>query len=645
MLIAFVAVYASQVKVDLTLRNKNTIRVTVPEGAFQMIDAQKNQALSDTETNDSSSKKTPAESNVRIAQCELETELECEQFWKLWDTAPPALSAEDSAPAQKQTPLTADLFVKCLLTASYLDIQGEYAKRFFKNMVKYGLLEKHSADIVSSDLLSTYNLPQSIFWSLLHAFFEQTGFDYRIVHFNSGQAMLRIENTDACPKKISKEYTGISQTTKIRTVLYSKLDPIGSQKKERNDAVLAWLLLNMGGSSVDIQYSIEATSKDISEVKKTISQFTKENKKGPCVNVEGLTLITNFRNHFSLLLFLQLVPDLSRLELCAPAFDTPNAALYSFVSGITSCKSLRALKITGKLLESAVITNLVDALPILEEVSLWCTCLESTTIYSLKKCTKLQKLEIWGELQPSATVKELVTSLPSLKELIIKCDDLNIESAQSFQACTQLEKLKMWGCNQPKRIVKELATFLPSLKELSIECDDLNIESAQSFQACTQLEKLKMWGCNQPNHVMKELVNSLPSLKELSIECNSLDIESAQSFQKFKKLEKLELIGEETVSFLIKLLEVLPSLQDLKISIDSANLALVDALWECPNLRSLELSLREYSPGFIPLYLQAPLPMLKSLKLYNFDKNNQYREEDKIAVKKAHATKIRITCF
>ncbi|KAI5191865.1 hypothetical protein NECID01_1670, partial [Nematocida sp. AWRm77] len=428
--ITFAVVCICQIEVDFILRNNSIIRVTVPEGTFHVIDNPKSLDSSHTEnSNISSPKKTKTEENVRVALCEFESMTEYEQFRQLWDIDSSALSTKDSASAQEQISLTEDLskdmFEKCLLTADSLRIQGEYAKRFAENMVKYGLLRRHSEKIMPSKDLSNYDLSHDIFWSLLHAFLRQTGFEYRLTHPSAGQTMLRIEKADAWPRKINDEYTGPSQTTRMRTVLHSTLGPAGSLEKERNEVVLAWLLLNIGGSSVDIQYTIEVVSDDTTEVSQTIYNLAKENNKEASVGVEGLALGVGYDSIISLRPLLQLIPDLSRLELINKE-AWKSRELSSFISrDISFCRYLKVLRIQGLYLESADVSSLVGSIPNIEQLSLLCEGLEDTAAESFKACKKLEKLDLDGWLQTSSTVQEIVKHLPHLRELTIECERLD----------------------------------------------------------------------------------------------------------------------------------------------------------------------------------------------------------------------------
>ncbi|KAI5191125.1 hypothetical protein NECID01_1294, partial [Nematocida sp. AWRm77] len=432
-LIAFATVCISQIEVDLMLRNKTSIRVTAPKGAFKMVDTQEVQTPSGTDNYPSSSKKAKAEEYCPPILCKLENETEYEQFRKLWDiySYTPLMNQTSHTPD-----LTEDRFEKFLLTADYLDIQGEYAKYFAKNMVKYGLLGKHSADIVSRVVFSDQKLSRDTFWDLLYAFLRQTGFDHRTIgHPSTGQTMLRIEKADEWPKQIDENYTGPFQETKMRTVLYSELGPESSQEKERNEAVLGWLLLNIGGSSVDIQYLNKVVSDNISELSQTIQNFTKENKKRAWVYVEGLSLIPNCKNHTFLSTALQLVPNLSCLKLSIAPSWILNEELSSLFSTITLCRHLKVLKIRGMYLDSVVVSKLVESIPGIVQLNFWCKILEGTAIDSLKKCTHLERLEIEGEDQPSDVVQELVSHLPSLKELTISCEALEPAATESFKKC------------------------------------------------------------------------------------------------------------------------------------------------------------------------------------------------------------------
>ncbi|KAI5190792.1 hypothetical protein NECID01_1159, partial [Nematocida sp. AWRm77] len=375
LILTAVAVFcAVQVEVDLMLRNGTPIRVAVPKGAFTTIDSQKNFPFSDSNDGPPSPKRAKIEDMIPLVRCEFDSRSEYAQFRKLWDIDTSALSPENSALPQEQTSLTedisADLFEKYFLTANYLMIQGEYAKHFAKNMVKYGLLGAHSADIMASEVFSTHYLFHSTFGDLFQGFLEQAGFNYRVVHLSAGQLVLKIEKDDVHPKNIDKEYTGSSQIEKRRTVLYSELGPTGSQEKRRNENILSWLLWHMGRPSVDIQYSMDIYSEGLSELRQTIQNFTKESEYGAHTYVEGLTLDVNYKNHASLSTVLRLVPSLSRLELSMSSPSILNAAVSSLVNSIPLCKSLKMLKITGKLLSSVVISRLVESLPNIEQLVL-----------------------------------------------------------------------------------------------------------------------------------------------------------------------------------------------------------------------------------------------------------------------------------
>ncbi|KAI5193220.1 hypothetical protein NECID01_2183, partial [Nematocida sp. AWRm77] len=688
---------------------------------------------------------------------------------------------------QYQTDLTAGLFDSFLFTADYLNIQGEYAKRFAKNMVRYGLLGKHSKDITENSRCKERDLAYDTFETMLPVFFKETRLRSRtITHFLSAKKKtLLIESINEKFKKFDDEYTGPSQTTRMRIVLYSRLGPAMSQEKERNEAVLVWLLLNMGGSSMDIQYSSYIASDNFYELRQSIGQFTKENEKGACVYVEGVSLDVYYSNNCSLLPFFQLVPELSRLNLSiTPFYSTPNETLSSFFSSITSCQSLKALKITGKYLETVVISILVKDLPNIEQLSFWTNILEDTSIDNLKKCPRLELLEIFGELQPSSVVQALVKNLPLLKGLSIRCDDLDYAAVESFEACKHLEKLQMFGepqlstivqalvthlsslkeltieclalepaaaksfkaclwlenleifgeeqpsnavqelvrhlsslrelcimcdvleetaaksfqdcrclekltiygmpqtsatvqelighlsalkelsikcqtldstaatifkvckhlekllmhgMNQPSTTIQALIRHLPFLKELEIRCQALTLAAAERFQDCTRLEKLLIHGVNQPSTTFHVLVKHLPNLKELTIGCLALDSAAAEGFQDSACLEKLIIYGvcQSDASFLFKILELLSSLQDLRIEIDTANLALADILRTRLALQILKLTVRHYTPGFMAHYLQNPLPSLVYLVLQKPTTANESSEEDRRAVSMA----------
>ncbi|KAI5188732.1 hypothetical protein NECID01_0345, partial [Nematocida sp. AWRm77] len=596
--VALSSVHCAQLSAKFILGDGTALTDEIPRGAFKTL---KNQDKH-RETMQKPLSEAKAQENAGCVTLELRELPDKEayaRFKSLWSNEPSIDSME----------ITAEEFLEFMFAASYLDIQGEYAERFAENMVKYGLLGAHSADIVSSEAFSNYDLPQKTFRDLLYAFLDQIDFEYRFMHPSTGEIVLLIESTSTDPKNIknikniNKEYTGLFQETKKRTVLYTELGPALSQEKKRNEDVLAWLLLNIGGSSVDIQYTTDiGSSEDIADLTQVIEQFTKESEKGARVHVEGLTLIANFRNSsFALHPALQLVPGLSRLELSINyECSTSKAALSSLISEISSCTSLKALEIIGYILESAEVTRLAESIPNIKQLSLSCKDLEDAAIDSLKKCARLERLKIDGWYHSSTTVQALVMHLPLLRELSINCQSLESAAAEAFQACTRLENLNMWGMGQPSTVVQALLTHIPLLKELSIGCNVLESEAAKSFQACTKLEKLKMIGWCQPSPAIQALLTSLPSLKELTIECDVLEPATAEAFQACTKLEILKMWGEEQPSTAVQaLLTRIPLLKHLRIGIGSADFALADVLQKCPNLHFLELSALQYTPGFL----------------------------------------------
>ncbi|KAI5191351.1 hypothetical protein NECID01_1420 [Nematocida sp. AWRm77] len=599
--ITFAVVWASQVKVDFTLRNNSIIRVTVPEGAFRKVYEQRILDSSHTEnTNTSSSKNTMEEENVRVASCEFESEVEFEQFRQLWDTNTPALSTECNPLHQEQAShiadLSKDMFEKCLVTADYLCIRGEYAKRISENIVKYGLLGRHSADIMSSKTLSTYDLSQDTFWALLYTFLDLIGFEYRITHLCAQQTMLRIEKASAWPKQLNKEYAGPPQKARMRTVLYSQLAPTGTPEKERNEKVLAWLLLNMGGSSVGIHYHTDiGVLKEITGFYQLTQNITKANEKGTCVFVKGVTLSAKYDKIISLRPVLQLIPCISRLELINKKKILKSRELSSFISrDISSCRYLKVLTIQGVYLESADVSSLVESLPSIMQLSLSCKHLEDTAIESLKKYCQLKKLVIYEGEQPSATLQTILTQLSSLKELSISCQSLKPAEVEAFQGCTQLEKLEMRGAPQPSAAVQAIVSHLPSLKELSINCQSLELAAAEVFQACPQLERLKIderFSSCQSSAIVQALLRHLPSLKELAIPCYTLSTAAIEAFQACPQVEKLEIIGGHQSSAAVQaLLRHFSSLKELSINCQSLKPAEVEAFQGCTRLERLEMS-------------------------------------------------------
>ncbi|KAI5192699.1 hypothetical protein NECID01_2048 [Nematocida sp. AWRm77] len=510
----------STIEVNFKLASEEEpLTSTIPRGAFKEIDRQTIDCASYAEQGQASS---ALKEKCEISLSNISTHEQYGHFKAFWETDLAVVSAEDEVLSQYQADLTPDLFDSFLFTADFLEIQGEYAKCFAKNMVRYGLLGKHSKDITENSRCKEKDLAYDTFETMLPVFLRQAGFDSRtITHPSEKKKTLLIEEADAWANQIGDEYAGLPQEERSRIVLYSELAPESSQEKERNEAALAWLLSNMGGSSVDIHYFIEISSEDIADLSQVIEQFTKENEKGTRVYVEGLSLMANCTTGpFSLHPALQLVPDLSRLELFITSSCTiPNGSLSSLFSALSSCKALKVLEITGHSLESAEVSSLVESLPAtIEQLSFFCKPLEDTAIDGLKKCSRLEILEMHGESQPSAVVQVLVSHLSSLKELIVWGNVLELAAAESFKACTKLEKLEIWGDSQPSAAVQTLLRHLPLLKTLIITVYAGDLALADTLRNYPNLRSLTLKVEQYtPGFLARYLEDPLPSLTFLSL--------------------------------------------------------------------------------------------------------------------------------
>ncbi|KAI5192485.1 hypothetical protein NECID01_1952 [Nematocida sp. AWRm77] len=101
--------------------------------------------------------------------------------------------------------------------------------------------------------------------------------------------------------------------------------------------------------------------------------------------------------------------------------------------------------------------------------------------------------------------------------------------------------------------------------------------------------------------------------------------------------------GETQPSTAIQaLLTHIPLLKHLEIETDSADFPLAAALRNCSNLRTLNITVKNYTPGFLARYLKDPQPRLTSLTLHNNDTNHKYSEEDKEAEEDAEKKGMRI---
>ncbi|KAI5191492.1 hypothetical protein NECID01_1486 [Nematocida sp. AWRm77] len=594
-LFAIAAVHCVHISITFKLLDGSEIQREIPEGMSKTIDRQKayRPVPSDTKSDVEKAMEAPANNSLTLEY--LDNVPEFEHLEAMWMSD---LSKASSKEHQKD--LSLDQFMCFLLTTDYLDIQGKYTKHFATNMVKYGLLGAHSADILASALDSHISLPYSAFWQMLLAFLEQARFQTHIVsHPSNDKSTLFIGSPTQDSSRLKEKYTAMPQPEKVRIVLYSKLG-IEEHVHRTNEKVLGWILTNLKHTTVDIRYDVFISSGSDGHSAPPIQHIFQESKKleeSDSAYIEGIKLSLNYFSAWNSLPCLSQI--FSRLSFLEIANQTGGSAeegqIVSMMSRNASLwKNLKMLKITGQSFTASSLCSFLEILPSLESLSLLCRKLDPGFEASFSKCPNLVYLSMGGKKQQSIVLENLIKNTPGLKNLEIQCEILEDSAADKFAQCPQMEKLQILGKSQRSTFLQKLLQSTPGLKKLTVMCNPLQASVAESFKNCLQLTVLYIYSPPQENSFTHSLLLHVPHIQELCITVNNIDLNLARALRACQALQYIELSGV-------------------------------------------------YTSGFIHAMFQEPLSTaLKTLKIYKTNINRETTEDDKEAIQKAQSNGISV---
>ncbi|KAI5189732.1 hypothetical protein NECID01_0638 [Nematocida sp. AWRm77] len=705
--------HSTQTSVSFQIENETTQPVIIPKGMFKTVDTEADQIMeSDKETHNA---EHPVKIEVKeeeeeeedyapdVKRFRIETPkrvpsitLALATFRKSSDINHfRSLCCASNAYMQS---LAAEQLQDFLIAADFLGIQGGATKYFVKNMVRYGLLGEYSEDITETNVHKKYSISRRLFVYMLLEFLGQMGLPHKIECNNTEQAVLVIGTPFAPPTKLSKPCAEEKPYRDLKVELHSRVPARTNSELLRNKKVLRWLLHCIRSPSIDICYSRALYLEPFSVFKETIAMIYKEYSPIPVV---GITLILNTTDVLNALsIILQSCPGLSRLCLSIngaspkdsksidfskweslkdlkivgfdadtqfitkilPAFLNIETLAIScteldFATGSTfaNCPKLSMLTIDGKAQTSLFVQKLTENLPSIRILNIPCKSLSQRAISRFARLSQLESLDISGAFQSSNTLQSLLASLSPLRKLALKCIVLEENVTDAFKKHPTLEILNLSGAKQTCSFVQALLERIPGIKELEIVCKVLEEATADIFAKCLHLEKLVIWRDPQTAVFLKRLLKHLPLLRELIIQCSSnfLKEDIAENFIVCPRLTSLSLLNTElSIPFIVKLLQYVPHIQNLRICTQALNQKLANALQEHKNLQNLTL-IGKYVAGFANSLLQSQSseasPTLQSLHLKTLNivkgqESEELNEADKTAMQAAKCKGISILC-
>ncbi|KAI5192877.1 hypothetical protein NECID01_2120 [Nematocida sp. AWRm77] len=487
-----------------------------------------------------------------------------------------------------------------LRSAELLHTNGISSLFLISNLVQYGLLGKSFWNITQFPFVIGSSM-QEIFWDMLLAFLEQTGFCMEVENSSSEEAILIIGKfkTMFKPSYKRKMPAKIKKAVLLDRLTESNTSALKEEKAYKKEAALGWLLWHINCISLEIRYTICLKSETEIATQEALRHISKINACGMEVSIE-------------------------KLSLCACGINI--AALFHSVFEI--CKNISSL-------------TLHSVYPFEEYETM-------RIAKSFYLCQNLKELVLKGEEQSFDFATLLLQNIPQIRKLHLVCEELKKVSAFWFFKCPHLTNLEMPANQHTSRFIKKLLKTLPGLVKLRILCKELTDSTAEEFKRCAQLESLSILGAKQQASFVRKLVESVPSLKKLEIKCTSLDYSNIpNTFKNCKGLAALTLAGAyQSKAFINELVVFLPNLQSLSIKTYSLDSCLAKILRKFKALKSIQLS-GNYQAGFLKDFLRVPFipKALRTLCVKNYFLSDTPSEQDRIAIRKAERKGVVVWVF
>lgn len=299
-------------------------------------------------------------------------------------------------------------------------------------------------------------------------------------------------------------------------------------------------------------------------------------------------------------------------------------------SQISTFTQLKSLNLAGSKISSENLSLIVKMTPDLEVLDASFCGLNDDAAQAFESL-KLKKLIVWDCSLSKSSIAS-IGKIETLEHLNISDNNLASDGAESLQNL-RLKTLIASACNLSGPSMAFLSQ-IGSLEQLDLNSNPIGLEGFRALQTLIKLRNLDAATCEIDDSAMS-CIGNLPSLEELNICGNSVGNEGINHLKKLKNLKKLEM-GFNNSSFA-------PSIGGL------LNLEYLDMGWfllEDPNLASLEtlVKLKELKLSFSGtidalVKLLQKLTCLENLKIHWYG----IKEEDREALERLNIKSLTIS--
>jgi hypothetical protein len=498
--------------------------------------------------------------------------------------------------------IDADTFYNFILAADYLLLQGDKYKQFVKNVVRRGVLGKHSMAIVRQPLDEYYmGCLQRMAGQMLIALASRYGCEVRVMKRDDHKTEVTLCRVRDMKAESYGDICSVFETSPVIGKLSVRCN-ILSDKVHRME-ILTWLTDHLEVPLLWIGSELRMKKEDTQSLVKW-NGGTTHTKLGLSLGFSEYIQSTKYKHSSSSFVeaLIPTIPALEELHIEGVTFE-PSAA-HTF----GQCERLEKLCINGPNQDSSFVSALMPNLPNIRELKIDVGKLSTEDAKAFGQCKQLEKLNLDGYIymQTSSFVSALMSNLPSIRELKIDVGKLGTDAAVAFGRCERLEKLYLDRSSQTSPFVSALMPNLPSIRELTIGVEELSPDAAAVFRQCERLEKLYLDGSRQTSPFVPALMPNLPNIRELTIGVEKLSPDAAVAFRECKRLEKLSFGGyKQTSPFVPALMPNLPNIRELTIGVEELSPDAAAVFRQCERLEKLYLC-GNIKPGCVERILSPP---------------------------------------
>jgi hypothetical protein len=493
--------------------------------------------------------------------------------------------------------MDADTFYNFIEASDYLLLQGDKYKRFARNMVRKGVLGKHSMAIVRQHLGTGHMGYTSLFWSMLIALASECGCEVRVMKHDDHKTEVTLCSVD---DKEAESYGDICSVFETRPVIdrLSVRCNILSDRADRME-ILTWLTDHLEVTLLWIGTELRMTKEDT----QSIVKWRSETRLGLSLDFGGYEQ----SSHSFALALIPTIPALKELHIRDVVFEPSAAHVFGQCVGLEKLGFGRY----GSEQTSSFVSALMPNLPNIRELEIWVGVLSTDAAEAFRQCKRLEKLFFGGSRQTSSFVSALLPNLANIRELTVDVEELSPDAAVALGQCKRLEKLCLGGSYPSSSFVSALMLNIPNIRELKIGVEELSPDAAVAFRQCERLEKLHLTTF-QNSAFIRALMPNLPDLKELTI-CilYHFSTDAAEAFGQCRGLEKLNFfVSKQTSPFVSALMPNLTNIRELTINTRELSTDAAEAFRQCKRLEKLCLSGSRQTSSFV----SALLPNLTNIK-------------------------------